>query len=155
MKKLITASLLLTVCAAFTSCGADNYNEGYESESFVSTTDISDRDYDHDKRITEDDAERKENSNMSITDNSVTDHIKDAADGVGDAGKDVIDSVGDAGKDVIDGVGDAGKDIIDGAQNAGDELIEGAQDAGDNIIDGMDGESETVETLETDDIFTE
>ena len=154
MKKVLVASLLLTVCTAFTSCGADSYNDGYNSESFVSTTDVSD--YDHDKRITEDDASRKENrSSMSITDNgnpSVSDHIRDATDGVGDAGKDVIDSVGDAGKDVIDGVGDAGKDLIDGAQNAGDELIDGAQDAGDNIIDGMDGEPDT---LGTDDTFTE
>ena len=132
MKKVLVASLLLTVCTAFTSCGADSYNDGYNSESFVSTTDVSD--YDHDKRITEDDASRKENrSSMSITDNgnpSVSDHIRDATDGVGDAGK----------------------DLIDGAQNAGDELIDGAQDAGDNIIDGMDGEPDT---LGTDDTFTE
>ena len=145
-RKLIVTSLLLTVCASFTSCGADNYNDSYTDESFVSTTDI--HDYDHDKRITSDDNERRRNeNNMSVTDskkNSVSNHIKDAADGVGEAGK-----------DVIDGVGDAGKDIIDGVQNAGDELIDGAQDAGENIVDGMDGETETVETLETDDTFTE
>ena len=94
MKKLLAiCSIFFTVCATLTGCG-DN-NDGHYTD-------------DGNGAVIEDStADKKYESTADRDDKTVRDHVRDAADGVGDAGKDIVDGAGDAGKEAIDGVKDA------------------------------------------------
>ena len=101
MKKLLAiCSIFFTVCATLTGCG-DNNDGHYTDDGNGAVIEGST-------------ADKKYESTADRDEKTVKDHVKDAADGVGDAGKDIVDGAGDAGKEAIDGVKDAADDIIDG-----------------------------------------
>lgn len=101
MKKVLAiSSLLLAACSIMTGCGSDrDHNESADIRSSVN--DYSNHDNDHDKRITEDDAERKDKTR---DENRVRERIDDVVDGAADAGEDVVKGAGEAAKDIVDGL---------------------------------------------------
>lgn len=94
MKKcLAICSMLCVAGAVLCSCGNDRMDNASDTTPYVS-------DNDHDKRITEDDYDRKDRSERNT---SAKEYVKDAVDGAKDAGEDIVRGAGDAAEDVIDG----------------------------------------------------
>lgn len=93
MKKcLAICSMLCAAGFALCSCGSDRMDSASDS-AFIS-------DNDHDKRISDDDYERKDKTERNT---SAKEYVRDAVDGAKDAGEDIVRGAGDAAQDIIDG----------------------------------------------------
>lgn len=101
MKKVLAiSSVLLAACSIMTGCGSDR-DHAETSDTSSAVTDFGYRDNDHDKRITEDDAERKDKLDGT---SPVKERVDDAVDGAKDAGEDIVKGAGEAAKDIADGM---------------------------------------------------
>lgn len=96
MKKVLAiCSILFIAGSVFCSCGMNDVEPSSDVTPYVS-------DNDHDKRITNDDYDRRDGN--TTTASYGKDRVKDAVDGVKDAGEDVVRGAGDAAEDIIDGL---------------------------------------------------
>lgn len=97
MKKILAICSILSLAGGMLcSCGMDDTNTSSGTAPYVS-------DNDHDKRITNDDYERKDNTPTNHVTATTKEYVKDAVDGVKNAGEDVVRGAGDAAEDIIDG----------------------------------------------------